>query len=311
MSGTDEPCSVQEWRVFGTGARLAVTDASVLAEARVVVDAELAAIDLAASRFRDDSELTLLNRAAGARTPVSALMVELLQVALSAAEETDGAVDPTVGVSLREVGYDRTFREIQGDGPAITVTMHRQARWSMVSLDTAAHTVQVPEWVELDLGATAKAHAADRAAAAAFRATGAGVLLSLGGDIAVSGTGPAQGWPILITDDSSDPLDTPGPVVSLHHGGLATSSTSVRRWRRGGEPVHHILEPWTGRSAVGPYRTVSVAAETCLSANVAATAAIVLGGRDPHWLGRQGLSARVVLEDGSVRTQCGWPKDSA
>jgi thiamine biosynthesis lipoprotein ApbE len=301
--------SADDWRVFGTGARLVVTEGSALGEARAVIDAELAAIDLAASRFRDDSELIGLNRAAGETTAVSALLVELLQVALDAAKDTDGAVDPTLGVSLREVGYDRTFREIPDDGPAILVTTQRHADWTMVELDADELTVRIPEWVELDLGATAKAYAADRAAAAAFRATGTGVLLSLGGDIAVAGPSPSDGWPILMTDDSNDPLDTPGPVVALHHGGLATSSTSARRWLRGGETVHHLLDPWTGRSASGPYRTVSVAADTCVQANVAATATIVLGARDPHWLERQGLAARVVQHDGTVRTQSGWPKE--
>ncbi len=309
MSGPETSCSAHDWRVFGTGARLVVIDGSALAEARAVIDAELAAIDLAASRFRDDSELVRLNRASGEPTVVSTLLVELLQVALDAARDTDGAVDPTLGVSLREVGYDRTFREITSDGPAIRVTMQRPADWSMVELDGDHGTVRIPEWVELDLGATAKAYAADRAAAAAFRATGTGVLLGLGGDIAVAGPAPRRGWPILITDDSNNPLDTPGPVVTLHHGGLATSSTSARRWRRGGHTVHHVLDPWTGRSATGPYRTVSVAADTCLQANVAATATIVLGERDPHWLARQGLAARVVLDDGSVRTHSGWPQE--
>ena len=112
-----------------------------------------------------------------------------------------------------------------------------------------------------------------------------------------------------MTDDSNAPLDAPGPVIILHHGGLATSSTSARRWRRGGETVHHLLDPWTGRSATGPYRTVSVAADTCVLANVAATATIVLGERDPQWLSRQGLASRLVLDDGSVRTLSGWPKE--
>ena len=309
MSAAAASCPVNDWRVFGTGARLVVTDESALAGARAVVDAELAAIDLAASRFSDDSELVHLNHSSGRPTAVSPLLVELLQVALDAARDTDGAVDPTLGVCLREVGYDRTFREIPGDGPAIKVTLQRHADWSMVELDGEKLTVRIPEWVELDLGATAKAYAADRAAAAAFRATGTGVLLSLGGDIAVAGPSPSQGWPILITDDSNDPLDTPGPVVVLGHGGLATSSTSARRWRRGGETVHHLLDPWTGRSATGPYRTVSVAADTCVQANVAATATIVLGERDPQWLARQGLASRVVLDDGSVRTQSGWPRE--
>lgn len=304
------PWAVQQWRVFGTGARLAVTDPDALDEARAIVDAQLAAIDLATSRFRDDSELVRLNRASGESTPITRLFAELLAIALTAAEVTAGAVDPTLGVRLRELGYDRTFREVAGDGPAIRVAMQRDADWSMVELDQEHLRVRLPSWVELDLGATAKAHAADKAAEAVAEATGAGVLLSLGGDIAVAGPTPSQGWPILITDDSNDSLDTPGPVVALHEGGLATSSTRVRQWRRGGQVVHHLLDPWTGLPAGGPFRTASVAAPTCVQANVAATAAIVLGDRSPQWLSHRGLAARLVLHDGTIRTVSGWPREA-
>ena len=310
MAAIDAKWAVQEWRVFGTGARLAVTDPGALTEARAIIDVELAAIDLAASRFRDDSELMRINKSGAERVSVSALFAELLTVALTAAEETDGAVDPTLGVSLREIGYDRTFREIATEGPAIRVTTRRDADWSMVELDQEHLTLRFPSWVELDLGATAKAYAADKAAAVASEATGAGVLLSLGGDIAVAGPAPSQGWPVLITEDSNDPLDTDGPVVMLHEGGLATSSTTARQWRRGGQIVHHLLDPWSGLPAAGPFRTVTVAASTCLQANVAATATIVLGDTDPHWLARHGLAARMVMHDGTIRALSGWPEET-
>lgn len=310
MTDTDAQWAVQEWRVFGTGARLAVTDPDALTEATAMIDLELAEIDLAASRFREDSELMRINRSGGERTSVSELFAELLAVALTAAEETDGAVDPTLGVRLREVGYDRTFREIATDGPAIRVTTRRDADWSMVELDQDQLTLRLPSWVELDLGATAKAYAADKAAAAATEATGAGVLLSLGGDIAVAGAAPKQGWPVLITEDSNDPLDTAGPVVMLHEGGLATSSTTARRWRRGDQIVHHLLNPWTGLPTDGPFRTVTVAAPTCVQANVAATATIVLGDTDPSWLANRGVAARVVMRDGTTRTLSGWPEET-
>lgn len=299
----------QDWRVYGTGARLAVTDAGKLEDARAVINQELSAIDLAASRFRDDSELSRLNEAGGRPTQVSPLFAELLTVALEAASDTEGVVDPTLGVALREVGYDRTFREIDREGPPIRVTLRRQAEWQMIEFDVDSGTVRLPEWVELDLGATAKAHAADRAAAAAHTATGAGVLLSLGGDIAVAGPPPADGWPVRITDDSNDPVDAPGPIVVITSGGLATSSTTARRWLRGGEVVHHLLEPWTGLPAMGPYRTASVVADSCVRANVAATAAIVLGADAPRWLLAREVPARLVAYDGAVRVLSGWPED--
>lgn len=311
---SDPGWSVQDWRVFGTGARLVVPAGDDIDAARSVIDADLAAVDLAASRFRDDSEISRLNAAGGATTPVSPLFAELIGVALDAARDTAGAVDPTLGAALRQLGYDRTFRQVAPTGPAlpapVTFTVRRQAGWQQVELDRAALTVRLPAGVQLDLGATAKAHAADRAAALAAAVTGGPVLLSLGGDIAVAGPAPADGWPVVIADDSNAPTDSPGPVVVITTGGLATSSTTVRRWERGGEVVHHLLDPASCLPTRGPWRTVSVAATSCLAANVAATAAVVMGHRAIAWLSGQGLPARLVTEDGATTTTAGWPEET-
>jgi thiamine biosynthesis lipoprotein ApbE len=303
--------SAQDWRVFGTGARLVVTDSATLAEAREAVDRELSAIDLAASRFRDDSELCRLNAACGRPTEVSELLAELLTVALEAAELTEGAVDPTLGVSLQKIGYDRTFRDVAAEGPPLRVTVRRQTDWRVVELDAAARTIHLPQGVELDLGATAKAHAADRAAAAAHQATGSGVLLSLGGDLAIAGPAPADGWPIVVAEDSGAPLDVPGPVIVVTAGGVATSSTTVRRWRRGDDVLHHLLDPWTGLPVTGHWRTATVAADSCLEANVAATAAVVLGTKAGRWLTRHGYPARLISQDGAVVVIAPWPADGS
>lgn len=299
----------QDWRVFGTGARLVVTDSHALPAARLAVDAELESIDLAASRFRPDSELSRLNAAHGQPVAVSSLFAELVRVGLEAAASTEGLVDPTLGAQLQEIGYDRTFRQIPADGPAPRFSVRRQAAWRMVELDEAARTVRLPTGVGLDLGATAKAHAADRAAHAAHQVCGEGVLLSLGGDIAVAGPAPESGWPVVITDDSNTSLDAPGPVVVITTGGLATSSTTVRQWRRGGQVVHHLLDPGSGRPVDGPWRTVSIAASSCLQANIAATAAMVLGDSAADWLVSRGLPSRLVTHSGAVRVLSGWPEE--
>lgn len=302
--------AAQQWRVFGTGARLVAPAGTDLSTARQRIDLELAAIDLAASRFRADSEITKLNQAAGATVTVSALFADLITVALSAAEFTDGAVDPTLGSVLHQIGYDRTFREVAQDGPAVMVTVQRGADWRQVRFDPAARTIGLPVGVQLDLGATAKAYASDLAAAAAHEVTGGAVLISLGGDIAVAGTAPEGGWPVAVAEDSGADLDSDAPVVVITEGGMATSSTTVRQWRRGDQVHHHLIDPWTGRSAAGPWRTVSVAANTCLAANVAATAAIVLGEGAPGWLQHHRLPARLVSGTGAVRVLSGWPGET-
>jgi thiamine biosynthesis lipoprotein len=172
-------------------------------------------------------------------------------------------------------------------------------------------TIQLPRGVKLDLGATAKAWAADRAAAAARAASGCGVLVSLGGDIATSGACPAGGWRVHVTDDHRDGPDAPGQTIAIGGGGLATSSTFVRRWRRNGQQMHHIVDPATGDPASTPWRTVSVAAASCAEANIAATAAIVRGERALAWLAELGLPARLVARDGAVSTVGSWPAEAS
>lgn len=310
-SSADEVFVTQAWRVFGTGARLVMPKGADLAAAREVVDRELAAIDLAASRFRDDSELSRLNRNGGRPLVVSDLFAELIGVALDAAIRTDGAVDPALGAVLETIGYDRTFSAVSAHGPALTLSVQRQAGWQMVEFDRPARTVRLPAGVHLDLGATAKAHASDRAAAAAHRATGSPVLLSLGGDMAVAGPPPEGGWPIAVAEDSNAALGDHHPVVVITQGGIATSSTTVRHWRRGEEVVHHLIDPLTGRPTSGPWRTVTVAAATCVEANVAATAAVVLGEAATAWLQDRRLPARLVDQSGAVSVVNGWPEDHA
>jgi thiamine biosynthesis lipoprotein ApbE len=303
------------WQALGTGVQVTVTDGGQLAVAREMLEADLAAVDLACSRFRPDSEIVALDRATGAGpVVVSPLLAEAIAVALRAARLTDGHVDPTVGAAMNAVGYDRDFSLVPREGPPVKLTVRTIPGWRQVELDEQARLLRLPPGVRLDLGATAKAWAADRAAARIAAATGDGVLVSLGGDVAVSGPPPDGGWRIRVQDISGRPEDPPaGPsaVVAIRAGGLATSSTAARRWRRGGDVLHHILDPRTGRPAAPVWRTVSVAAGTCTDANIASTAAIIRGRAAPAWLTELGLPARLVDEAGRVHTVGGWPAETA
>jgi FAD:protein FMN transferase len=297
------------FRALGTTAVIATDDPASEADACAAVEGELNAIDRACSRFRADSELARVNRAAGERVAVGPLLLEALRVALDAARSSGGLVDPTVGRALRGAGYDSTFHVVAArDGNAFRAEFCTVPGWQTVELDEGAGTVRVPAGVELDLGATAKALACDRAATAAA-AIANGVLVGIGGDIAVAGTPPTGGWPVRIADDHAAPLDARGPTVALERGGLATSSTTVRRWRSGATELHHIVDPRTGRPAESPWRTVSVAAKTCVDANVATTASFLLDDA-PAWLEGRGLPARLVSIDGEITVVAGWPADA-
>jgi len=292
---------------LGTTATLVTSPPSAGPAALEVLKAELAAIDVTCSRFRTDAELVAVNRQAGRWTTLSPLLFAAIDVALQVCHQTDGAVDPTVGRSLQLVGYVRDFRRLDPDGPALQVELRPAPGVERVELDRTRRRVRIPEGTELDLGATAKAFAADLAARQAATRTGAGVLVGLGGDLSAYGQAPEAGWAVRVTDDHRGPEGSPGQDVWINSGGLATSSTTVRAWRRGGEALHHIIDPSTGRCAQGPWRTVSVAAASCVDANAATTAALVLGWRAAGWLEAQGLPARLVGHDGSVVTAGGWP----
>ena len=220
-------------------------------------------------------------------------------------------MDPTCGQSLVRLGYDRDFAAVRRHTGPLRQPPMPAGGWRRVELDRDRLTVRVPAGILLDLGATAKALAADRAAAAIEAITRCGVLVNLGGDLRVAGNPPAGGWRVGIADDADFDASTasvrPRQVVMIGDGGLATSSTLGRAWRRGRAELHHIVDPATGRPARTCWRTVSVAAASCAGANIAATAAIVRGERAIRWLEDLRLPARLVRHDGTDVTTAGWP----
>ena len=314
------PVGGARWPALGSDAELRVTDRWRLEPALASAQAAIAEIDRACSRFREDSELSCVNARAGRRVRVSTLMLDAVEVALRGAELSSGLLDPCLGRELEQAGYDRDWELIEaearptadGSGEPPRLLARRRAAWREIEVDRAAGTVRIPAGAKLDLGATAKALAADRACAAAHhRARGGGVLVALGGDIAVRGEPPAGGWQVHVTDDHRAGPRAPGQRVAIDGGGLATSSTLVRRWRRGGEQMHHIIDPATGRPAETCWRTVSVAAGDCTDANVASTTALLLGEGAPAWLCELGLPARLVEHDGTVVAAADWPAETS
>lgn len=293
-----------EWELWSTSARLVVTHAESLDAARAIVDEETDSVERASSRFRDDSELAGLDDRLSGGAQISPTLAALIRGALTAAQLTDGAVDPTLGKAMDAIGYDRDIRLIlDDDGPVRAIAAERPG-WRYVQLD--GQHLTVPAGLSLDLGATAKALAADRATTRIAAELGTGVLLSLGGDIATAGAAPYGGWQITVQDLPGDPAGQ----ISIDNGtAVATSSTQRRSWRRGDEIVHHIIDPLTGMSAPSIWRTASVAGPSCLVANALSTAAIVWGAQAPRRLAEHHLPARLVSADGDVIVLGGWPPE--
>jgi thiamine biosynthesis lipoprotein ApbE len=301
-------------RALGTLVRVVVTEPTALDAATLDLVQRLEALDLACSRFRPDSEVRRIDHRHGRPARVSPLLAELVGVALRAARLTDGDVDPTVGRAMETVGYDRDFAALPADGPALRVLAGPVPGWRGVELDRDRGELTVPPGVLLDLGATAKAWAADDAAVGIARRFDCGVLVSLGGDVAMAGPPPVGGWPIRVQDAVGDPdvePRQPWATVVFRSGGVATSSVTARRWLRGGTALHHVLDPRTGMPARSPWRTVTVAAASCVDANIASTASIVRGDQAVERLRALRLPARLVSHDGAVTTVAGWPADGS
>jgi thiamine biosynthesis lipoprotein len=351
MPTLDVKSATQEWSIWHTTARLVVTDPTAASAARQVVDGVLAAVDAACNRFRADSELRRLELAGGRPVVLSPLLAEMVDTALAAAELTGGAVDPTMGMALVSLGYDRDLTQIadaatriadaqvsgaraadariadasvsggsvsdgsvSDDGVSgapvasgvvpMPVVVQRAPGWQRIRL--VGREVTVPVGVRLDLGAIGMAFAADLCATLVASSCGTGVLVSLGGDLATAGNAPVGGWSVRVSDGPDEPACT----IRLSAGmAMATSSTISRRWRQGGRLLHQVLDPRTCQPTPAVWRTVSVAAPSCVAANTQTVAALVRGAAAPGMLRELRVPARLVAADGTVRTLGGWPTE--
>lgn len=299
-----------DFEAFTCACRLAVADQEVLEPALAHLQSFLADVDRACSRFRPDSELSRLQRDGGG--PASPLLASLVETALYVAERSAGDVTPTLGNELADLGYGpsplgpsplepapRAASSMDAIEHRVVERLLPSESWRGVRVDDGVLTL--PPGVALDLGATAKAAAADLGAKEIHERFGTSVLVSLGGDLATAGS---SAWEVFVQDLAGDP----STQVRLTGGwAMATSSTQKRRWRSGSLELHHILDPRTLLPAEPVWRSVSVAAPDCVSANMASTAAIVRGERALPWLHGLGYPSWLVRDDGRVLEVNGWP----
>ncbi len=288
------------FRALGTYVHVATHEGRQLSDAERIVRGVLAEVDRTCSRFRADSDLSRANRDPGRRVRVDPLLVSAVEFALFVARDTSGLVTPLLGRTLVDLGYDRDFDVLRTDGETTDTTVDPDA-WRR--LEVGEDWVRVPEGAALDLGSVGKAWASDVAAATVHSLLGVGVLTSLGGDVAVSGS---DSWPIEVRERPD--AERADELLWLTGGGLATSSTQVRRWHQRGAQRHHVVDPRTGLPAAEVWRTVTATGPTCVAANAAATAAIVLGVEAVAWLEGRGVDARLVASDGHVVRLGVWPE---
>lgn len=265
----------------------------------------LDAVDAACNRFHDDSELSRLNESHGETMTISPILELALEAALRAATVTGAMVDPTILPALLALGYDRDFDELAHGDSIVEHAAVPSMGPSSIHLNLEAHTVMLDPPCRLDLGASAKALVVDLIADDV--AESGGVVVELGGDVAVRGEGPEGPWAIAVSDTLV--LHGREPRITLRHGGIATSSTASRTWRVGERTVNHIVDPRTGRCARGLYTTATVSASDCVLANSFATAALLWNEDASYHIAQAGWSARLVRRDGSLEFVGGWPDD--
>lgn len=295
-----------DFEIWGLSGSLATEREDQMANAVQRLWARLESFDVACNRFRDDSELSRLNARPGEIVHISETLELALDAALRAADATNGLCDPTVLPSLLALGYDRDFDEMVtciNPAPAPPV---RPLGPRAIHLDRDEHTAVIDDRGQLDLGASAKALVVDLVADDV--ATFGGVVVELGGDVAVRGNGPQGPWAIGVSDSLT--ITGSEPRIALRHGGIATSSTTSRAWRAGDHVVNHIIDPRTGSCASGPYATASVTASDCVLANAFATAALLWNEEAAYHIAQAGWSARLVRTDGTVEFVGGWPEDT-
>lgn len=237
------------------------------------------------SRFRQDSELNRVNAAAGEPVRVSREFADMLGVALEALRETDGLVDPCLGAELEAAGYDRDFASLASINSSTLVARSRRE-----AVQLTGRSVAVPRGVKLDLNGVVKGRTVDDAVALL---SGEG-FVSAGGDLAVRGS--------LVAELPR------GGTVQLVRGALATSGTDRRRWLRGRELRHHLIDPRTGAPSSSRWEQVTVCGLTCVGADVAAKAAFLLGSDGPTWLDKRGLPGRFVTPEGDITVNRAWQR---
>jgi thiamine biosynthesis lipoprotein len=288
------------------------TDCHVIVDARADVVDDL--LDLAAlrvelleqswSRFRPESELSRLNERCGKEpVAVSADLLRLVDGMKQAWLMTDGLFDPTVLAAVQAAGYDADFAEVAARPASAWLDIALRAVPGMagVVVNREASTVRLPAGVRLDPGAIGKGLAADVVAGELRSAGAAGVLVNLGGDLAISGT-TEQAWAIDVEDERRDPDDPRRILQTIRFPsgtdqvGVATSTVLKRRWAQGRR--HHVIDPRTGLPSTGRIVQVTVVASSASRAEVLATASLLLPAElAPAWLAEHGGEGIVLTAD--------------
>jgi len=272
-------------------------------QGRQIVHRLFNAWEQALSRFLPESELSRLNQQAGAPVVVSDLLYSVLATALTAAQATEGIYDPAMLDQLVQSGYDRTFDDLPAVRFDPIMPGEPGGGWRGIRVNPISRTVTLPAGIKLDFGGIAKGMAVDAALEELRKNEVCPALVNAGGDLAVLGLPPTAGhWLIAVPGRSQF------WTIPLRSGAVATSGIAHRRWWQGQTLRHHLLDPRTGLPAQSDLWSVTVVADRCEQAEVAAKVAFILGSsRGADFLRQHGIAGLLVREDGTWETVAPWP----
>lgn len=265
------------FRAMGSDIHLIVVDGST--DLLTLARDHIGQLERRWSRFLPDSEISLLNEAAGQPVVVTDDTYLLVERAVEAWRLTGGGFDPTMLDALRRAGYDRSFDELAGGAdrdhlpgevPRLSVT-----RPGPTDIVFEAGSIMLPEGMGFDPGGIGKGLAADLISALLIEAGAAGVCLNMGGDLRVRGESPTgAGWTLAIEHPW---CTTPIALVGVWDGAVATSSVLRRVWNVGGQTRHHLIDPATGEPSTSDLALASVIAGDAWVAEVLAKAVLLRG----------------------------------
>lgn len=291
----------EEFKAMGTTISLLLPE-KLVQQGSQLVRSLFAEWEHTLSRFLPESELSLLNQQPTIAVPVSNLLYHVLATALTAAQATAGIYDPALLDQLVQLGYDRTFENLQASSFDLIIPGEPGGRWRGIKVDPIHRSVTLPAGIKLDFGGIAKGMAVD-AALEKLRQVGIQTaLVNAGGDLAVLGL-PANAHQWLIAVPGREQYWS----VPLHSGAVATSGIDRRHWWQGQEFRHHLLDPRTGLPAQSDLWSVTVVADRCEQAEVAAKVAFILGPREGSaFLRKYRMGGLLVHRDGSWETVEPW-----
>lgn len=234
-------------------------------------------IDQLMSLYRDDSELTALNKGAGGgETKISAPLADILQASVFYTRLSDGAFDVTVQPLVDLWGFYRVANATIPPESEIKKTLETVGM-DHLSLDKSARTATLDTGAKIDLGAIAKGYAIDRVIAVLHERSVPAALVNLGGTVRVLGKAPGhRPWIIGIRHPRENRLIG---EVRLERGAISTSGDYDRYFEADGQRYSHIIDPRSGQPVQGVY-AMTVLAPNATTADALSTAAFVANGLD-------------------------------